>query len=101
MNRRSERVEITHDMLLREYSKIAFAHMGNYYDENHALKDMNALTVDEKAAIRDYSLQDFAHTDGSYAGSRARIKLHNKMAALDRIARYVGFLEKASGVEKL
>jgi len=91
MNRRSQRLEITHDMILRELSKIAFSNMGNYYDEYACLKRMNDLTVDEKAAISYYDITEIQDGEGYRVGTQSRIKLHNKMSALDKIARHLGF----------
>jgi len=91
MNRRSQRLEITHDMILRELSKIAFSNMGNYYDEYACLKRMNELTVDEKAAIAYYDITEVQDGEGYRVGIQSRIKLHNKMSALDKIARHLGF----------
>jgi hypothetical protein len=91
MNRRSQRLEITHDMILRELSKIAFSNMGNYYDEYACLKRMNELTVDEKAAISFYDITEVQDGEGYRVGMQSRIKLHNKMSALDKIARHLGF----------
>jgi hypothetical protein len=91
MNRRSQRLEITHDMILRELSKIAFSNMGNYYDEYACLKRMNELTVDEKAAISYYDITEVEDGEGYRVGMQSRIKLHNKMSALDKIARHLGF----------
>jgi hypothetical protein len=91
MNRRSQRLEITHDMILRELSKIAFSNMGNYYDEYACLKRMNELTVDEKAAISYYDITEVEDAEGYRVGAQSRIKLHNKMSALDKIARHLGF----------
>src|SRR5476651_2079285 len=91
MNRRSQRLEITHDMILRELSKIAFSNMGNYYDEYACLKRMNELTVDEKAAISYYDITEIQDGEGYRVGTQSRIKLHNKMSALDKIARHLDF----------
>jgi hypothetical protein len=91
MNRRSQRMEITHDMILRELSKVAFSNMGNYYDEYACLKRMSELTVDEKAAISYYDFVEIQDADGYRVGTQSRIKLHNKMSALDKIARHLGF----------
>jgi len=91
MNRRSQRLEITHDMILRELSKIAFSNMGNYYDEYGCLKRMNELTVDEKGAISYYDIVEIQDAEGYRVGTQSRIKLHNKMSALDKIARHLGF----------
>ncbi|WP_448701997.1 terminase small subunit [Mucilaginibacter sp. AW1-3] len=91
MNRRSQRLEITHDMILRELSKIAFSNMGNYYDEYACLKRMNELTADEKAAISFYDITEVQDGEGYRVGMQSRIKLHNKMSALDKIARHLDF----------
>jgi phage terminase small subunit len=91
MQRTSERLEITHDMILRELAKVAFANMGDYYDENAVLKPMNQLTGDQKAAISHYQLIDCVGEYGERAGELSKIKLHNKMAALDKIAKHTGF----------
>src|SRR5476651_1330461 len=91
MNKRSQRLEITHDMILRELSKIAFSNMGNYYDEYGCLKRMNELTVDEKGAISYYDITEIQDGEGYRVGTQSRIKLHNKMSALDKIARHLNF----------
>jgi len=91
MAERSRRLEITHDMLLRELSKIAFSNMGNYYDEYACLKRINQLTVDEKAAIASYDIVEIQDGDGYRVGMQSKIKLHNKMSALDKIARHLNF----------
>jgi phage terminase small subunit len=91
MNKRSQRLEITHDMILRELSKIAFSNMGNYYDEYGCLKRMNELTVDEKGAISYYDIVEIQDAESFRVGTQSRIKLHNKMSALDKIARHLDF----------
>ena len=99
MAERSQRLEITHDMILRELSKIAFSNMGNYYDEYGCLKRMNELTVDEKGVIAYYDIVEIQDGDGYRVGQQSRIKLHNKMSALDKIARHLNFYGTL-GVEK-
>jgi phage terminase small subunit len=91
MAKNAERLQVTHDMILRELAKIAFSNMGNYYDDTATLKPMYALTSDEKAAISQYQIMDSLDQDGNRVGELSRIKLHNKMSALDKIARHVGF----------
>jgi phage terminase small subunit len=100
MNRRSQRLEITHDMILRELSKIAFSNMGNYYDEYGCLKRMNELTVDEKGAISYYDIVEIQDAESFRVGTQSRIKLHNKMSALDKIARHLDFYGLLSSKQK-
>ena len=91
MNKTADRLQITHDMILRELAKVAFANMGNYYNEHGVLKPMTELTPDEKAAINQYQVLDATDDDGRHIGELSRIKLHNKMSALDKIARHLNF----------
>jgi phage terminase small subunit len=98
MNKTADRLQITHDMILRELAKVAFSNMGNYYDNNGVLKPMNELTDDEKAAINQYQVLDAVDGDGQRIGELSKIKLHNKMSALDKIARHLNFYGKGKGV---
>jgi phage terminase small subunit len=91
MRKTQSRLQITHDMILSELAKIAFSNMGNYYDEYAVLKPMNQLTNDEKAAISQYQIMDAMDDHGQRIGELSKIKLHNKMSALDKIARHLGF----------
>jgi len=106
MQQRSERMEITHDMLLREYAKIAFSSMANYYDYRGDIKPVSELTETEMAAISYMQTANIAEPDGYIVGAVTKIKLHNKMAALDKIAKHLGFFEAGkksseSGAESL
>jgi phage terminase small subunit len=91
MQKTSERLQVTHDMVLRELYKIAFANMGDYYDENAVLRPINQLSDDQKAAISQYQLIDCIGDYQERAGEISKIKLHNKLSALDKIARHIGF----------
>jgi phage terminase small subunit len=91
MSRSAARAELTHDMLLRELMKIAFCSMGNYYDDRGDPKRMHQLTDDEKAAISYFQRADVTQDDGHISGEMFKIKLHNKMAAIDKLCRHTGF----------
>jgi phage terminase small subunit len=97
MQQRSERMEITHDMILREYAKIAFSSMANYYDFRGDIKPVVELTETEMAAISYIETANIAEPDGYIVGRVTKIKLHNKMAALDKIAKHLGFFEGKKG----
>lgn len=102
MQHRSERIEISHDMILRELAKVAFSSMGNYYDERGQMKPMCELTETEKAAISHYQILDAVDGEGDRIGTLSKITLHNKMSALDKIARHLGFygVGKKSGEQE-
>ncbi|MEO6523976.1 MAG: terminase small subunit [Mucilaginibacter sp.] len=96
MEKARQRLEVTHDMILREFAKVAFSNMGNYYDERGAIKPMCCLTSEEKAAVSYYQIMDSIDEHGNRVGELGKIKLHNKMSALDKIARHIGFYSEKS-----
>ncbi|RKR82180.1 terminase small subunit [Mucilaginibacter gracilis] len=91
MDKTKQRLQITHDMVLRELAKIAFANMGNFYDDQGVLKPMYELSDDDKAAISQYQILDAVDDYGYQVGKLSKIKLHNKLSALDKIARHLNF----------
>jgi phage terminase small subunit len=95
MKRTSERLEITHDLILRELAKIAFSNMGDYFDYRGDHIRMCELSADQKAAISQYEILDVIDDEGHRIGKLNKIKLHNKMSALDKIARHLGFFNQS------
>jgi phage terminase small subunit len=91
MKRSAARAELTHDMLLRELMKVAFCNMSNYYDDRGNPKRMHQLTDDEKSAISYFQLANVTEDDGHIRGEMFKIKLHNKMAAIDKLCKHTGF----------
>lgn len=84
---RSDRTEITQDMVLRELARIGFSDMRNFTEWGPAgvrLKDYAELTDDQAAAISEVS-QTITEAGGSL-----KFKLHDKRAALVDIGRHLG-----------
>ncbi len=83
--KRAQKLEITSDQVLREFTKIAFIDIRQYYNDDGTLKPINQLS-DEAAA----SLSEVDHkSDGS-----VKIKMHSKLQALENVAKHIGFYEK-------
>jgi hypothetical protein len=89
---RAARLGITAERVLREYARIAFADLRRVADwgpDGLVLKTPEALTDADAAAISEIT------TAG--AGSRQyRVKLYDKKAALDAIARHLGMFVPAA-----
>jgi phage terminase small subunit len=84
---RERRTLVTADRVLEEYARIAFADIRNYADWDGAgvtLRPPEELSDDDAAAIA-------AITPG--AGG-ARLRLHDKKAALAALARHLGLFEQ-------
>jgi hypothetical protein len=92
---RAARLGITPDRVLREYRRIAFAnlrHILDWDDEGMQVKPAKDLTDDDVAAIAEI-------VEAAGTGKPYRVKLYDKKAALDAIARYLGMLPKAAATE--
>ncbi len=83
---RAARLGVTPERVLQEYARIAFADLRRFADwgpEGLVLKTTGALTDADTAAISEIT------TAGAGSGNY-RVKLYDKKAALDAIARHLG-----------
>ena len=82
---RAARLGITIERVLREYGRIAFADLSHLFEESEdglVIRDLRSLTADDFAPIREIA------TGADARGHR--VKLYDKKAALDAIARHLG-----------
>lgn len=90
MARRAQRTEITQDVVLKEAARIAFSDMRSFLSwgpDGVHLVDSASLAEDDTRSIAEVS--ETVTKDG---GTR-RIKLHDKVAALDKLMRHLGMLK--------
>lgn len=77
------------DRLAAEYARIAFADIGDIadWDEGGALtlRAKGDIAKDDRAAIAELKTRPGKH------GTRTTIRLHAKQAALDALAKHLGF----------
>jgi hypothetical protein len=84
----TKKAQVNHEMILSELCKIAFGNMGNYFEADGSLKYIQDLTADEKAALGSLTVTE---SNGSNVSTTTRIKMHNKMSALDKLAKHLNF----------
>jgi hypothetical protein len=84
---RAARLGITADRVLEEYARIAFADLGHIVEWDE--KGMKVQKDAELGAVAEI-------VQGAGSGKPYRVKLYDKRAALDAIARYLGMLPLAS-----
>jgi hypothetical protein len=85
---RAARLGITRDRVLEEYGRIAFAnlhHILEWGDQGMQFKPDGQRREDDMAAIAEI-------VEGASSGKPYRLKLFDKKAALDAIARYLGMV---------
>ena len=83
----SKKLQVSHETLLGELMKVAFANMGDYFGDDGKIKPMQDIVDDKKSAI--WSLKV---SEGKY-GTTVQLRLHNKLAALEKIAKHIKFYE--------
>ena len=79
---RAARLGITTDRVLEEYARIAFANLGHIVEWD----DQGVMSVKEPSELG--AVAEIVQSAGS--GKPYRVKLYDKRAALDAIARYLG-----------
>jgi len=94
---RERRLLVTADRVLEEYARIAFADIRNYATwgpDGIALRPPAEIAAADAAAIAEIV------APGGASGRGARIRLHDKKAALQALARHLGLFEpRASAVD--
>jgi len=100
-NDRSVRTLITADRVLQEIARVAFANIKQVASFNRSegvlFKDSAELTDDETAAIAEVSSRKVTRSVEGGTEIKTvdlKMKMHNKIAALDLAARHLGLLEK-------
>ncbi|WP_295655623.1 terminase small subunit [uncultured Mucilaginibacter sp.] len=83
----AQKLQVSHETLLGELMKVAFANMGDYFGDDGRVKAMQDIVDDKKSAI--WSLKV---SEGKY-GTTVQLRLHNKLAALEKIAKHIKFYE--------
>lgn len=85
--------------VLAELAKIAFAQLPDIFvisDQGEAVFDLNLMTPEMKAAFADYQVETYVEGRGDQARDvkKVRVKLHNKLDALDKLMKHMGMFEK-------
>ena len=88
MDKRSERTEITQDMVLNELAVIGFSDMENYVDFGP-----NGVTLKELADMpktHSRAISEVTHNFTSEGGGSVKFKLYDKQSALVNMGKHLG-----------
>ncbi|MBW4888788.1 terminase small subunit [Mucilaginibacter sp. HMF5004] len=84
----AERAQVTQQMLLAELKTVGFARMGNFFGVDGKPKPMHEVDEDTKAALLNYTV-----TEDKQGATTVKIRMNNKLSALDKIAKHIKFYE--------
>lgn len=90
---RSERVGIAADRLLQELARVAFFDPRKAFNDDGSMKPLSELDDDTAAAIAGLDLAEIRDSEGQPIGVLKKIKIADKLVALDKLARHLGLLQ--------
>ncbi len=89
---RSARTEITADRVLKELARVAFFDVRKAFNPDGTMKRLDELDDDTAAAIAGIDLAEIRDGEGTPIGVLKKIKVADKLVALDKLARHLGLL---------
>ena len=95
MAKRAERTRISADAVLQEIARIAFANMGDYVIE-FGQKPMKLVRYEDIPSEKKAAIAEMTETT-TKEGVNRRFKLHDKLKALDMLAKHLGLYEPNDG----
>lgn len=89
MRERAKRTQIDIDRVLRELACVAFLDIGKAFTPEGALKPLDKMDENTRRAISGLEVAALIE-DGERIGTLKKIKIADKIAALEKIARHLG-----------
>lgn len=90
-NERSIRTQITADRVLKEFASIGFANIQDFLNSDLSMRNIKLLKRKQSAAIASIKKTTFESESG--VKTQVEFKLHDKVKALEDIAKHIGFFE--------
>ena len=88
MDARSERLQITQDMVLRELAKLGFSNMQNLYNDEGSLIPVHQLDPDVSACLQEV-WEDSVGSDEGTVVIKRKYKMSDKKSSLELIGRHL------------
>lgn len=96
---RKERLRVDGDKLTEEYAKVAFANARDYVPRTGEIFDIHRLDVDRSAAIEHVDMKETVDPITHEVRRELRVKMHDKIAALNSLAKSIGMLTERHVIE--
>lgn len=91
-DKRSERTEITADMVIKELAKVGFSNIQDYIEDGNSIQDISKVEQPKAAAVAAIETSESTSKDGTVTVN-TKFKLYNKVDALEKIGKHLGIFE--------
>ena len=104
-NKLQDKLEVTQERVIAEYAKVAFSQLPgiiHYKDGSITIENFDKLTNEQKACIKKFKFTTVYEigADGEPVPiNKVTIDLHDKLKALDSLARHLGMFNGKPGAE--
>lgn len=88
----SESTKITTEMVCKELAKIGFSNIQDYIKKGFTIENIQSLKREHAAAISSIETETI-HFDGG-SNTKVKFKLHDKLSALEKLAKHIGFFKE-------
>ncbi len=95
----AKRSEITADMVIKEFAKIAFIQESDFYHEDGSAKYPYELTDDQRSALQSYWIKTVKVGD-EYIDI-PQFKVHDKTKSLENLGKHLGIYEADNHQQKV
>ncbi len=99
-NQLKTELKISAEKVLKEYARIAFFDIRTLFNEENSYKELSEIDTDSIAAIANIEIAESYGTSGESGVFIKKIKLNDKLKALDALARHLGFYNPESNRQK-
>lgn len=90
---RAKRLRLTADSVLAKIASVGHYDPRKMFDENGAMLPIKSLDEDEACAIHGFEVTEIRNSDGNVIGVSKKVRLADRLPALDKIARHLGLLK--------
>ncbi len=93
--KRAKKVECTAEMVLSELMKMGFSNVQDFTDNTNGVVNVNSVDRDKAAAIKEIETKTMKiGEEGDNEVTFTKVKFHDKIKALENIARHIGFFKE-------
>ena len=99
----ADKLEISQERVLKELARIAFFDIRKVYDDNNVLVDVVKMDDDAAAVVSGIEVDEIYEgvgKDRAKIGNTVKLKLSNKVTALENLGKHLGLFEKDNDQKK-